>query len=83
MIDLYLVVIAIGLIFCSFPVYSLIRSKFSDIKGSFEPIKEEPDNFEQEIIDFETDNVQYWLNASKGMWGEYQEEIKKKNEQIH
>ena len=75
--DLYAAILAVGIILCAMPIYSIIRNKFQDLDTSFDPITEEPDNFEQEILDFETDGVEYWINNSKGFWGESQENKEK------
>lgn len=71
--DLCAIILAIGIILCALPIYSLIRMKFNDIDTSFDPITEEPDNYQQSLLDMETDGVEYWVNNSKGFWGERQE----------
>lgn len=79
--ELFVIMIAIFIIIITFPIYTTIR-KSQGVEGSFDPIEEEPDNFEQNSLDFEADSVQYWMNNSKGVWGEYLEEAEKNNEKI-
>lgn len=74
--DLCVIIIAISIILCALPVYSLIRKKFNDINTSFDLTTENPDNYEQSLFDMEIDGVEYWINNSKGFWGESQENKK-------
>ena len=67
---------SVGIMLCALPIYFLIREKFNDINTSFDPITEEPDNYQQSLIDLEEDGVEYWVNNSKGFWGERQENKK-------
>lgn len=78
MYEIYAIILALFIAASSFPVYSTIRKNMNGIEGSFDPIEQHPDEFEQSLIDFETDGVEYWINASKGMWGEREEEINDK-----